>query len=115
MVVALKGMAGRKDYAAPTGLEPEFRSGTGVAATPRRRKVQATPSSPVTAAIIPLPKKCDGGVAVILWRRGVAATCNRATSEFGLNLVWVEVLQICRACGAGDDRRVQWDTPAQGR
>jgi hypothetical protein len=38
-------------------LIPNSQAGLSVAATPRRRKVQATPSSPVAAAIIPLPGK----------------------------------------------------------
>jgi hypothetical protein len=40
---------------------PTSEVGLSVAATPRRRKVQATPSSPVAAAIIPLPGKIRRG------------------------------------------------------
>ena len=65
-------------------LNPNPEAEPGVAATPRRRKVQATPSSPVTAAIKPLPKKMRR------WRRCHPVATRRrrhlqpATSEFGL-------------------------------
>ena len=42
-------------------LNPNSEAGLSVAATPRRRKVQAMPSSPVAAAIIPLPGKMRRG------------------------------------------------------
>jgi hypothetical protein len=43
------------------GLNPNSEAGLSVAATPRRSKVQATPSSPVAAAIMPLPEKMRRG------------------------------------------------------
>ena len=42
-------------------FNPNSEAGLSVAATPRRRKVQATPSSPVVAAIMPLPEKMRRG------------------------------------------------------
>jgi hypothetical protein len=68
-------------------LNPTSEAGLSVAATPRRRKVQATPSSPVAAAIMPLPEKMRRG------RRyhPVATRRHRylraATSEFGIKKV----------------------------
>jgi hypothetical protein len=66
-------------------LNPTSEVGLSVAATPRRRKVQATPSSPVAAAIIPLPGKMRLGR-----RYHPVATRRRpyfrlAASEFGMN------------------------------
>ena len=59
------------------GLNPNSEAGPVVAATPRRRKVPATPSSPVVRRRCRCLKKCDEGVAITLWRRGVAATFDR--------------------------------------
>jgi hypothetical protein len=42
-------------------FNPNSEAGLSVAATPRRRKVPATPSSPVAAAIMPLPEKMRRG------------------------------------------------------
>jgi hypothetical protein len=66
-------------------LNPNSEAGLSVAATPRRRKVPATPSSPVAAVIMPLPEKMLRGR-----RYHPAATRRRryfrlTASEFGLN------------------------------
>jgi hypothetical protein len=67
------------------GSNPNSEAGLSVAATPRRSKVQATPSSPVAAAIMPLPEKMRRGR-----RYHPVATRRRryfrpAASKFGLN------------------------------
>jgi len=66
-------------------ISPNSEAGLSVAATPRRRKVPATPSSPVAAAIMPLPEKMRRGR-----RYHPAATRRRryfrlTASEFGVN------------------------------
>jgi hypothetical protein len=68
-----------------TYLNPNSEAGLSVAATPRRRKVQATPSSPVAAAIYAAAGKMRRGR-----RYHPVATRRRryfrlAASEFGLN------------------------------
>jgi hypothetical protein len=45
-------------------FNPNSEAGLSVAATPRRRKVQATPSSPVAAAIMLLPEKNATGASL---------------------------------------------------
>jgi hypothetical protein len=66
-------------------ISPNSEAGLSVAATPRRRKVPATPSSPVAAAIMPLPEKMRRGR-----RYHPAATRRRryfrlTASEFGIS------------------------------
>jgi hypothetical protein len=75
-------------------MNPTSEAGLSVAATPRRRKVPATPSSPVAAAIMLLPEKMRR------WRRchPVATRRRRSfrpvASEFGMNMVPLEQLSF---------------------
>jgi hypothetical protein len=69
----------------PARFNPNPEAGLSVAATLRRRKVPATPSSPVAAAICHCRKKCDGGVAISLCRRAVAAPCGWPLRSSGSN------------------------------
>ena len=66
-------------------LKPNSEAGLQVAATPRRRKVLATPSSPVGAASFPVSEKMRRGRrrhTVVTRRRRYP---RRATSVFGID------------------------------
>ncbi len=88
---------GAGDASSPNGagdapghvFNPNSEVGRRVAATPRRSKGLATPSSPVAAAMIRWSEPCDTGVAITPRRRGVAATLGWPLRNSGSNELWL--------------------------
>jgi hypothetical protein len=68
-------------------LTPNSEAGLIAAATPRRNKVQATFSSPVVAAIMPLPETMRRERCYYLMAKDVAATFGWPLRSSGLTRI----------------------------